>query len=159
MARLDQQATAKAVVQLGATIEREFSCGLIATIAPLDETTPHQGLQKLVKAELIYRRGLPHDSQYQFKHALLQDTADQSLLKHTRKKYHQEIAQVLEEQFAEVATMQPELLTNTTRTRACPSSRYRIGGKPGNGRSNGRPKSSISAIWPTAWRSSNSVWR
>ena len=47
---------------------------------------------------------------YQFKHALIQDTAYQSLLKRTRQQYHQQIGQVLEQQFAEVAVTQPELL-------------------------------------------------
>ena len=88
MARLDRQATAKAVSQLGATIGREFSHVLISAIAPLDEETLNEGLRQLVEAELIYQRGLPPDAQYQFKHALIQDTAYQSLLKRTRQQYH-----------------------------------------------------------------------
>ena len=110
MARLDRLATAKAVAQLGATIGREFSYALIAAIAPLDEATLHEGLRQLVEAELVYQRGLPPDAHYQFKHALIQDTAYQSLLKRTRQEYHQQIAQVLEQQFAEVVETQPELL-------------------------------------------------
>ena len=110
MARLDRLATAKTVAQLGATIGREFSYALIAAISPLGEETLSEGLQQLVTAELVYRRGLPPDAHYQFKHALIQDTAYQSLLKRTRQQYHQQIAQVLEEQFAEVAATQPELL-------------------------------------------------
>ena len=110
MARLDRQPTAKAVAQLGATIGREFSYSLLAAIAPLDETTLNEGLQQLVEAELVYQRGLPPEAHYQFKHALIQDTAYASLLKRTRQQYHHQIAQVLEQQFAEVAAMQPELL-------------------------------------------------
>ena len=67
-------------------------------------------MRQLVEAELVYQRGLPPDAQYQFKHALIQDTAYQSLLKRTRQEYHQQIAQVLEQQFAEVVETQPELL-------------------------------------------------
>ena len=37
-----------------------------------------------------------HSATYLFKHALIQDTAYQSLLKSTRQQYHQQIAQVLE---------------------------------------------------------------
>ena len=110
MARLDRQPTAKAVAQLGATIGREFSYALLEAIAPLGEETLSEGLRQLVVAELVYQRGLPPDAQYQFKHALIQDTAYQSLLKRTRQEYHQQIAQVLEQQFAEVAETQPELL-------------------------------------------------
>ena len=110
MARLDRQVTAKTVAQLGATIGREFSYALIAAISPLDEATLTEGLRQLVETELVYQRGLPPDAHYQFKHALIQDTAYQSLLKRTRQQYHQQIAQVLEEQFAEVVETQPELL-------------------------------------------------
>ena len=110
MARLDRQPTAKAVAQLGATISREFSYALIAAISPFGEETLAEGLRQLVAAELVYQRGLPPDAHYQFKHALIQDTAYQSLLKRTRQGYHQQIAQVLERQFAEVAATQPELL-------------------------------------------------
>src|SRR5262249_835019 len=49
---------------------------------------------------------------YTFKHALIQDAAYESLLKSTRQHYHQRIAQVLEEQFAETAEAQPELLAH-----------------------------------------------
>ena len=65
----------------------------------MDETTLQQGMSQLVDAELVYQRGLPPRSRYIFKHALIQDTAYQSLLKSTRQQYHQRIAQVLAERF------------------------------------------------------------
>jgi predicted ATPase len=49
---------------------------------------------------------------YIFKHALIQDTAYQSLLKSTRQRYHQRIAQVLAAQFPETVETQPELLAH-----------------------------------------------
>src|SRR6266487_2499628 len=48
----------------------------------------------------------------EFKHALIQDTAYQSLLKSTRQQYHQRIAQVLAAQFPDIAETQPELLAH-----------------------------------------------
>jgi predicted ATPase len=69
-------------------------------------------LGRLVEAEIVYQRGLPPQSTYVFKHALIQDAAYQSLLKSTRQGYHQRIAQVLEEQFPETAQGQPELLAH-----------------------------------------------
>ena len=110
MARLDRQATAKAVAQLGATIGREFSYALVSAISPLDEETLAEGLRQLVETELIYQRGLPPDAHYQLKHALIQDTAYASLLKRTRQQYHQQIAHALEQQFTEMVATQPELL-------------------------------------------------
>ena len=55
-------------------------------------------------------RGLPPLATYTFKHALITDTAYQSLLKSTRQQYHQRVANVLETQFHEIAENQPELL-------------------------------------------------
>ena len=51
-------------------------------------------------------------TRYFFKHALIQDTAYQSLLKSTRQQYHQQIAQVLEERFPDTKETQPELLAH-----------------------------------------------
>ena len=49
---------------------------------------------------------------YLFKHALIQDTAYQSLLKRSRREYHHRIARVLEEQFPTTVETQPELLAH-----------------------------------------------
>ena len=71
-----------------------------------------QGLKQLVEAELVYQRGLLPQAHYLFKHALIQDTAYQSLLKSNRQQYHQQIAQVLEERFPETVETQPELVAH-----------------------------------------------
>src|SRR6058998_883665 len=55
---------------------------------------------------------MPPQSTYVFKHALIQDTAYESLLKSTRQQYHQQIARVLEERFPETTQTQPELLAH-----------------------------------------------
>ena len=78
----------------------------------MEEGQLHKALEELIRAELLYRRGLPPDVTYEFKHALVQDVAYQSLLKSTRQHYHQQIAHVLEEQFPEIAEIQPELLAH-----------------------------------------------
>jgi predicted ATPase len=110
MARLDRLATVKAIAQLGATLGREFSYALLQAVSPWDEEILGRGLQQLVAAEFLYQQGLPPEATYRFKHALIQDTAYQSLLRSTRQQYHQRIAQVLEAQFPETAETQPELL-------------------------------------------------
>jgi class 3 adenylate cyclase/tetratricopeptide (TPR) repeat protein len=112
MARLDRLATVKTVAQLGATIGRTFAYELLRAVAPLDEATLQGGLRQLVEAELVYQRGVASQATYIFKHALIQDTAYQSLLKSTRQQYHQRIAQVLAAQFPEAAETQPELLAH-----------------------------------------------
>ena len=112
MARLDRLGPAKEIAQMGATVGREFSYELLYAVSSVDEERLQQGLKQLVEAELVYQRGLAPQAHYLFKHALIQDTAYQSLLKSTRQQYHQQIAQVLEEQFAETKETQPELLAH-----------------------------------------------
>jgi len=110
MARLDRLATARAVAQLGAVLGREFTYELIRAVAPLDEPRLQQGLAQLVDAELLYQRGRAPQATYLFKHALIQETAYQSLLKSTRQQYHKRGAQVLAAQFPEIIETQPELV-------------------------------------------------
>jgi predicted ATPase len=110
MARLDRLATVKAMAQLGATVGREFSYALLQAVSPWDERTLGRGLHQLVEAEFLYQQGLPPEVTYRFKHALIQQTAYQSLLRSTRQQYHQRIAQVLEARFPERCETQPELL-------------------------------------------------
>ena len=103
---------AKEIAQLGATVGREFTYELLQPSLRSDEETLQQGLKQLVEAELVYQSGLPPQATYLFKHALIQDTAYQSLLKSKRQQLHQQIAQVLEEQFPETDETQPELLAH-----------------------------------------------
>jgi predicted ATPase len=110
MARLDRLSTARDVAQLGATLGRDFSYELLQAVPELDDSTLQQALGKLVEAEVLYQRGLPPRARYLFKHALIQDTAYQSLLKSTRQQHHRRIAQVLQDQFVEVTETQPELI-------------------------------------------------
>ena len=112
MARLDRLATVKSLAQLGATLGREFSYALLHAVSPWDEETLQRGLHQLVEAEFLYQRGLPPQATYLFKHALIQDTAYQSLLRSTRQQHHQRIAQVLEARFPEICETQPELLAH-----------------------------------------------
>ncbi|HEV8713122.1 MAG TPA: adenylate/guanylate cyclase domain-containing protein [Candidatus Binatia bacterium] len=112
MARLDRLATVREVVQLGATLGREFTYELLQAVSLVDEVTLQKGLTQLVEAEFLYQRGLPPQAKYIFKHALIQDAAYQSLLKSKRQQLHRQIAQVLEEQFPETTETQPELLAH-----------------------------------------------
>jgi class 3 adenylate cyclase/predicted ATPase len=112
MARLDRLVTAKAVAQYAAVIGRQFAYDLLSTVSQLDAATLQRELGRLGEAEIVYQRGVPPQSTYTFKHALIQDAAYASLLKSTRQHYHQRIAQVLEEQFSEMAESQPELLAH-----------------------------------------------
>jgi class 3 adenylate cyclase/tetratricopeptide (TPR) repeat protein len=110
MARIDRLGVAKTVLQLGATVGRAFSYELLQELAPFDEATLRQALTRLVDAELLYQQGTPPEARYFLKHALIQESAYQALLKGTRQQYHQRVAEVLQSRFPETAAVQPELL-------------------------------------------------
>jgi predicted ATPase len=112
MARLDRLGSAKGVAQLGATIGRTFLYKVLQAVSPMEEVQLQQALSSLVEAEVLYQRGLPPQAHYIFKHALIQDAAYASLLKSTRRHYHQQIAHVLAECCPELAETQPELLAH-----------------------------------------------
>ena len=112
MARLDRLGTAKGIAQLGATIGREFSFELLQAVVRQDAATVQQELDRLVAADLLYQRGVAHQATYTFKHALIQEAAYQALLIRTRRRYHQQIAQMIEERFPATVQTQPELLAH-----------------------------------------------
>lgn len=112
MARLDRLASVREVAQMGAAIGREFSYELIRAIADVDDDTLLDTLDRLSESELIFRRGTPPNSTYQFKHALVQDAAYGSLLKSRRQLLHAQIAEILAERYGELIERQPELLAH-----------------------------------------------
>jgi predicted ATPase len=119
MARLDRLVTAKVIAQSASVIGREFSYVLLQAVSELDEATLQRELGRLVESELVYQHGIPPQAVYTFKHALIQDTAYQSLLRSTRQQHHQRIAQALEAQFPETVAMQPELVAQHYTAAGC----------------------------------------
>ncbi len=110
MARLDRLSTAKEVAQRAAVLGREFGYPLLAAMVGMDEAALRHGLVRLVDAEILFARGEPPAATYTFKHALIQETAYQSLLKRTRQQLHARVAQVLEERFSERVASEPEVI-------------------------------------------------
>jgi class 3 adenylate cyclase/predicted ATPase len=110
MARLDRLGPAKELAQIGAAIGREFSHALLAAVVPKPEAELGSSLDRLIRAGLLFRKGVPPHATYLFKHALVQDAAYGTLLRQPRRALHARIADILESQFAEVAEGQPEVL-------------------------------------------------
>jgi len=110
MARLDRLSSAKQVAQTAAVLGRDFDYSLLARVAECDEGALRSSLQQLADAEIVYRRGAIPDATYSFKHALLHDTAYQSLLRSTRQRLHARVADVLEQEFPERVEREPEAL-------------------------------------------------
>jgi class 3 adenylate cyclase/tetratricopeptide (TPR) repeat protein len=109
-ARLDRLAPIKEVAQIGAVIGREFSHELLKAAAGKSEAALQSALEKLVSSGLVFMRGVPPNSTYLFKHALIRDAAYESLLRQQRRLLHAKIAKLLEERLPAVAANQPELI-------------------------------------------------
>ena len=112
MARLDRLAAVKDIAQIGAAIGREFSYPLLHVVVGRDEPTLRAALAQLEVSELVFRSGEPPAARYTFKHALVRDTAYESLLKSRRQILHQKIAETLRERFADIVEAEPELLAH-----------------------------------------------
>ena len=110
MARLDRLGPAKEIAQIGAAIGREFSHALLAAVVRKPEAELASALDRLIAAGLLFRQGVPPHATYLFKHALVQDAAYGTLLREPRRALHARIAETLENQFADIAENQPELL-------------------------------------------------
>ena len=110
LARLDRLAPTTDVVQIAAALGRQFSHELISAVAALPLQKLDDALAQLVKAELIFRRGVPPDAEYTFKHALVQDTAYGTMLRARRQQIHARIADTLEDQIPDIVAAQPALL-------------------------------------------------
>ena len=110
MARLDRLGAAKEVAQIGAAIGREFTHVLLAAVVRKPEQELGPALDRIVRAGLLFRQGVPPHASYLFKHALIQDAAYGTLLREPRRALHARIAETLESGFADIAENQPEIL-------------------------------------------------
>src|SRR6267142_482965 len=110
LARLERLAPTREVVQIAATLGRQFSHELISAVAEMPQPQLERALEQLIRAELVFRRGAPPDATYTFKHALVQDAAYSTLLRPRRQQLHASIVPVLERQFPEIVAARPALL-------------------------------------------------
>ncbi|MGX5825866.1 ATP-binding protein [Mesorhizobium sp. 43Arga] len=108
MARLDRLSPAKETAQIGACIGRVFGYRLLAAVSGVGQDRLDDALNQLEHAELVFRRGTAPEATYTFKHALVRDTAYQSLLKSRRQQIHANVAAALEALFGEIAEAEPE---------------------------------------------------
>lgn len=110
MARLDRHAVAKEVAQIGAVIGREFAHDLLEALFSQGAQQLDDGIQALLKAGLASRQDGERGPVYVFKHAMVQDTAYDSLIKAHRESLHAAIIQQLEARDPETVRHQPALL-------------------------------------------------
>ena len=111
-ARLDRLGPAREVAQIAAVIGRGFSYPLVRAVARMEDAPLQAALERLAEADILLVQGLPPESEYRFKHALIQDAAYENLLKSRRQVLHRRTAEVLRDQFAATAAAEPELLAH-----------------------------------------------
>jgi class 3 adenylate cyclase/predicted ATPase len=112
MARLDGLGEAKEVARLLSVFGREASFELLGLVSELDDSELEAGLDRLVETDLVRRRDWLSGSAYVFKHWLVQDVAYESLLRSTRRRYHERIARVLPDELPEIVQAQPEFVAH-----------------------------------------------
>jgi class 3 adenylate cyclase/predicted ATPase len=111
-ARLDRLGSARAVAQIAAVIGRGFSYPLVRAVAKMEDEALQTALERLAEADILLVQGLPPESEYRFKHALIQDAAYENLLKSRRQALHRRTGEVLRDEFAATAAAEPELLAH-----------------------------------------------
>ena len=113
MARLDRLGTAcRETAQTGSAIGRSFSYELLAAVWSRSEVDMREALDRLVEAGLVFQHGTPPAAEYQFKHALVQDTAYGTLLRGPRQTLHARIAQVLMASKGKTPPAAPEIVAH-----------------------------------------------
>jgi predicted ATPase len=112
MARLDRLGPAREVAQIGSVIGRGFSYKLLKAVSGMDDAPLEAALEKLSDADIVLVEGVLPESEYRFKHALIQDAAYENLLKSRRQVLHRRIAETLRDRFADRAAAEPEVLAH-----------------------------------------------
>ena len=109
-ARLDRLPQGKVIAQVGAVIGREFTPALAAELSGQDAVGLQAGIDQLKLAGLIIQRGPEARPTYQFRHALIQESAAGGLLKTERRRLNDHLVAVLESRYPEIAQGEPERL-------------------------------------------------
>jgi predicted ATPase/class 3 adenylate cyclase len=110
MARIDRLDADRPVAQAAATIGREAGYELLQDVLSMPSDSLTAALKRMVELELVSENGTPPAATYTFRHALIQDSAYESLLRTTRQEFHNKIAGALVQRFPEIAETKPELL-------------------------------------------------
>jgi class 3 adenylate cyclase len=95
-ARIQHLGPARALLQVASAIGRESDLSLLQATAGLPAARVEELMDQLIDRELVQRRGVGADTQYVFRHALIQEAAYASMLKSRREECHLAVAQAME---------------------------------------------------------------
>jgi class 3 adenylate cyclase/tetratricopeptide (TPR) repeat protein len=102
----------KELAWTGAVIGRSFTQGQLAALSESDGSTLRRDLEELVEQGVLVRKGDDPEPRYEFKHALVQEAAYESLLKPRRRQYHHRFAALLEHTASGAAAAPPEVIAH-----------------------------------------------
>jgi TOMM system kinase/cyclase fusion protein len=109
-ARVDRVSPrARETAQLAAVLGREFRYELLRAASVQEESELREDLAELGGAGLVYRRRSAVDETYVFKHALVRDTAYESMIRSVRRTVHARVADTLTRSFPDLAQSRPEI--------------------------------------------------
>ncbi|MFY0583988.1 AAA family ATPase [Cystobacter fuscus] len=112
-ARLDTlRSRQKALAQLCAVVGRGFTYSLLSVLAEHSGATLRRELSGLVDAGLLQEQRVQGTPGYEFRHALIQEAAYESLARGPRRRYHLRIARALAEHSPEEVRQRPEVLAH-----------------------------------------------
>ncbi|MDM0046261.1 AAA family ATPase [Variovorax dokdonensis] len=112
MARLDRLGSAKQVAQMAAVLGREFTRDGLAGLCGLDHEALDAALGVLMESQVVFGRGSPPHPAFAFKHALVQEAAYASLLRHRRQELHGRAGTILANVQPGGAAVEPELVAH-----------------------------------------------
>ncbi|WP_353475692.1 AAA family ATPase (plasmid) [Salipiger sp. H15] len=116
-ARIDRLDGARSVLQQAAVIGRVFDTATLSRLTGRAPEALEAALQELQGHDLVYRLGPAPDARYEFKHALVQEQAYQTLLLAERAELHGRLGTIL----AEASVPAPAELVAT---------HFELGGRP-----------------------------
>jgi class 3 adenylate cyclase/tetratricopeptide (TPR) repeat protein len=110
LARLDRLGPARDIAQMAAVLGRSFPARLLTAVADIPADRLGDAVRRLTAAGILESCPSVEGPRLEFRHALIRDAAYESLLRRSRVQLHRLVASVVEEQFPEYVTMEPELL-------------------------------------------------
>ncbi|CAB5712558.1 Serine/threonine-protein kinase pknB [Delftia tsuruhatensis] len=107
VSRFDRIGPLKPLLQLAATIGRQFEVGLLSACAGRPRSSVEQELAALGEAGLIVPAPLSKAGTFMFRHALIRDTAYECMLVSQRRLMHREVAQALLRNYPDQLVAEP----------------------------------------------------
>jgi class 3 adenylate cyclase/tetratricopeptide (TPR) repeat protein len=109
-ARLDRLTPVRELIQVAALLGRVFDAEVVRAATGMGEKQLDSALVDLTESGLIYRRSDPRHRVFEFKHALIQEAALNTLVRQRRALLHQRIADALQELHPEIVQQHPEIV-------------------------------------------------